>query len=70
MKNNSSVPDPVCSLEQSGTSDRTQNRGSLSVSFYVLEMLDIHEGTMVRYHQGYLTGQIGDKQQYLDDMKL
>lgn len=37
---------------------------------YVLEMLDIHEGTMVRYHQGYLTGQIGDKQQYLDDMKL
>ena len=33
-------------------------------------MLDIHEGTMVRYHQGYLTGQIGDKQQYLDDMKL
>ena len=30
---------------------------------YVLEMLDIHEGTMVRYHQG-------DKQQYLDDMKL
>ena len=37
---------------------------------YVLEMLDIHEGTMVRYHQGYLTGQIGDKQQYLDGMKL
>lgn len=37
---------------------------------YVLEMLDIQEGTMVRYHQGYLTGQIGDKQQYLDDMKL
>ena len=37
---------------------------------WVLDMAEIHEGTMIRYHQSYLDGEIESKQQYLDGMKV
>jgi len=43
---------------------------SYQLAAWVLEMLDIHEGTMMRYHQGYLTGQAADKNRYLEDMEV
>lgn len=37
---------------------------------HVLNMLNIHEGTMIRFHQGYLKKTKPDRNNYLDVMKL
>ncbi len=39
------------------------------ISSHVLNMLNIHEGTMIRFHQKYLNGENTDKEKYLEDMK-
>lgn len=70
MKNNSLFQTQYVIWNNLGLPITHRTVEAYQLASYVLEMLDIHEGTMVRYHQGYLTGQIGDKQQYLDDMKL
>ena len=70
MKNNSLFQTQYVVWNNLGLPITHRTVEAYQLASYVLEMLDIHEGTMVRYHQGYLTGQIGDKQQYLDDMKL
>ena len=70
MKNNSLIQTQYVVWNNLGLPIVHRTVEAYQLASYVLEMLDIHEGTMVRYHQGYLTGQIGDKQQYLDDMKL
>ena len=36
---------------------------------HVLDMLGIHEGTMMRFHQNYLNGGMEDEETYLADMK-
>lgn len=36
---------------------------------HVLDLLDIHEGTMMRFHQKYLNGQQKDEEAYLTAMK-
>lgn len=36
---------------------------------HVLDMLDIHEGTMMRFHQKYFNDKNVDKENYLEDMK-
>lgn len=36
---------------------------------HVLDMLDIHEGTMMRFHQKYFNDKNVDKESYLEDMK-
>ena len=36
---------------------------------HVLDMLGIHEGTMMRFHQNYLDGGMEDEETYLADMK-
>ena len=70
MKNNSLLQTQYVVWNNLGLPIVHRTVEAYQLASYVLEMLDIHEGTMVRYHQGYLTGQIGDKQQYLDGMKL
>ncbi len=37
---------------------------------YVLNLLDIHEGTMIRFHQRHLDANDTDTQDYLDAMKI
>lgn len=37
---------------------------------YLLNMLNIHEGTMIRYHQSYLNQKNPDKDKYLENMKV
>ena len=37
---------------------------------HVLNMLDMHEGTMIRFHQRHLDEQDTDTQEYLDAMKI
>ncbi len=70
MKNNSLFQTQYVIWNNLGLPITHRTVEAYQLASYVLEMLDIHEGTMIRYHQSYLTGQIGDKKQYLDDMKL
>lgn len=39
------------------------------LSSHVLNMLNIHEGTMIRFHQKYLNGENTNEESYLEDMK-
>lgn len=43
---------------------------SYQLTSYLLNMLNIHEGTMIRYHQKYLHENNIDEEQYLADMKV
>lgn len=43
---------------------------SYQLTSYLLDLLDIHEGTMIRFHQTYLNEKQRDEEQYLEDMKI
>lgn len=43
---------------------------SYQLTSYLLNLLDIHEGTMIRFHQAYLDEPKADEEQYLKDMKV
>lgn len=47
-----------------------RNLEAYQLSAYVLDMLGIHEGTMIRYHQNYLNTKHPDKKKYLADMEV
>ena len=46
-----------------------KNVEAYQISSHVLNMLNIHEGTMIRFHQKYLNGENQDAEAYLEDMK-
>lgn len=46
-----------------------KNVEAYQISSHVLNMLNIHEGTMIRFHQKYLNGENKDEEAYLEDMK-
>lgn len=43
---------------------------SYQLSAYVLDMLGIHEGTMIRFHQKYLNHEDADEAEYLNAMQI
>ena len=47
-----------------------RNVEAYQLAAHVLNMLDIHEGTMLRFHQRHLDARDTDTQSYLDAMKL
>ncbi|PNV59327.1 sulfatase [Clostridium sp. chh4-2] len=47
-----------------------RNVESYQLSSYVLNMVGIHEGTMIRYHQNFLSKKNMDEEKYLTDMQV
>lgn len=46
-----------------------KNVEAYQISAHVLDMLGIHEGTMMRFHQKYLNNPKAEEESYLEDMK-
>lgn len=70
MKNHSLFQTPYVIWNNLDLEPVKRNVESYQLAAYVLNMLDIHEGTMMRYHQKYLDDKTADKEQYLEDMKI
>lgn len=70
MKNNSLFQTPYVVWNNLDLNPVKRNVESYQLAAYVLNMLDIHEGTMMRYHQKYLDDKTADKEQYLEGMKV
>lgn len=50
--------------------DRKTDLESYQLASHVLDLLDIHEGTMIRFHQKFLAGSHGSAESYLEDMEV
>lgn len=70
MKNNSLFQTPYVIWNNMNLPVKKRNVESYQLTAYLLDMLDIHEGTMVRYHQKNLMEWGADQEQYLEDMKV
>ena len=70
MKNNSLYQTPYVVWNNMDLDPVKRNVEAYQLAAYVLDMVDIHEGTMIRYHQKYLADKTADKEQYLDGMKV
>ena len=70
MKNHSLFQTPYVVWNNLDLEPVKRNVESYQLAAYVLDMLDIHEGTMMRYHQKYLDDKTADKEQYLEGMKV
>lgn len=70
MKNNSLYQTPYVVWNNLDLPVVRRNVEAYQLAAYVLDMLDIHEGTMMRYHQRFLNDKVADKAQYLEGMEM
>lgn len=70
MKNNSLFQTPYVIWNNMNLPVKKRNLESYQLTAYLLDLLNIHEGTMIRYHQKNLHEWGADQEQYLADMKV
>lgn len=69
MKNNSLFQTPYVIWNNMNLTALRKNMESYQISSYLLDLLDIHEGTMTKFHQNFLSDPENEGQ-YLEDMKV
>ena len=69
MKNNSLFQTPYVIWNNMNLTALRKNMESYQISAYLLDMLNIHEGTMTKFHQTYMNDPVNE-QQYLEEMEV
>ncbi|MBS6645357.1 MAG: sulfatase-like hydrolase/transferase [Clostridiaceae bacterium] len=70
MKNKTLFETPYVIWSNMDLPMEKRNVESYQLSAYVLDLLGIHEGTMIRFHQNFLNREDGDEEEYLKDMQV
>lgn len=70
MKNKSLFQTQYVVWNNLGLPDEKRDLEAYQLTSHVLNMLHIHEGTMIRFHQGYLQKEKASENDYLDIMRV